>query len=738
MVMKKKSLEIFILYTIAFLLTWEWLRPLNTITHFLSMNIFLFFLILTFSYYFLNVPIYIRLIANSIYIFVAITIVHFQVSIFSGEALFLFIQSIINNGIHIFRAEWVEITDPFRTLLFFILLWLLVYLLNYWITVKMRLFYFLLFTVLFLIIMDTFFPYNAKFAIIRTFILGFFALGLLNFYRMINKNQVSITKRLKKKWIFLLGSVILLSTTVGIVVPKADPIWPDPIPFIKSYAEHHFIGSGGKKIQKVGYDEDDSRLGGPFIQDNSPVFIARSSDPQYWRVETKDVYTGKGWEKSEERKAITSFNDSIQMNSVRNEFLSEEAQLANVEYVDEVNHIIYPYGIYKLYTNVTDSENLDKSFGIDKLNEKFYWTEIMPSNYYTSYNPPSFEIYRLRELSESNYDGAVSESFYEQYTQLPETLPERVTDLAIQLTEEESNWYDKAKAIEQYLQSYEFTYDTVNVAIPDEDEDYVDQFLFETKTGYCDNFSTSMVVMLRSIGVPARWVKGYTPGLKVEEGNDKLDRYVITNNNAHSWVEAYLPNIGWVPFEPTKGFESPVDFYYDLSRVETESSEGETAENSQTPELDNQQSENDSEMDEETSDSEQTEEHITFSQMLLQYKNQLIGTLITVALVAVLMYLFRRKWIPYWLIFKHRKNQDDASFAQAYIGLLKQLKRFGLEKEEGETLRNFAKRVDKFFTGDDMIQLTFAYERFIYRQEDNPSGWNDLRKKWIRLLKRTK
>ena len=51
-----------------------------------------------------------------------------------------------------------------------------------------------------------------------------------------------------------------------------------------------------------------------------------------------------------------------------------------------------------------------------------------------------------------------------------------------------------------------------NVAVPGENEDYVDQFLFDTKRGYCDNFSTSMAVLLRTLGIPTRWVKGYTGG----------------------------------------------------------------------------------------------------------------------------------------------------------------------------------------------------------------------------------
>ncbi|WP_235842017.1 transglutaminase-like domain-containing protein [Neobacillus fumarioli] len=80
------------------------------------------------------------------------------------------------------------------------------------------------------------------------------------------------------------------------------------------------------------------------------------------------------------------------------------------------------------------------------------------------------------------------------------------------MTAGQTNWYDKAKAVEIYLSGPDYTYDQKNVAVPGKNDDYVDQFLFKTKRGYCDNFSTSMAVMLRSIGIPTRWVKGYIGG----------------------------------------------------------------------------------------------------------------------------------------------------------------------------------------------------------------------------------
>src|SRR5690606_34249781 len=101
------------------------------------------------------------------------------------------------------------------------------------------------------------------------------------------------------------------------------------------------------------------------------------------------------------------------------------------------------------------------------------------------------------------------------------------------------NQYEKVRAIEKYFSRNGFVYQISDVAVPGEEEDYVDQFLFDTKAGYCDNFSTSMVVMLRTLDIPARWVKGFTSGDIIESNiNDgEYDVYEVTNANAHSWVE---------------------------------------------------------------------------------------------------------------------------------------------------------------------------------------------------------
>jgi hypothetical protein len=102
-----------------------------------------------------------------------------------------------------------------------------------------------------------------------------------------------------------------------------------------------------------------------------------------------------------------------------------------------------------------------------------------------------------------------------------------------------------AETIESYLRT---TYHYApSVRAPPPGRDPVDFFLFDLKEDFCEYFASSMAVMLRELGVPARVVEGYTTGTL-----DPLSgKYVVKELDAHAWVEAYFPSYGWIEFEPT-------------------------------------------------------------------------------------------------------------------------------------------------------------------------------------------
>ncbi len=135
----------------------------------------------------------------------------------------------------------------------------------------------------------------------------------------------------------------------------------------------------------------------------------------------------------------------------------------------------------------------------------------------------------------------------DRYLQLPHELPQRIRDLAASWTEGAATDAEKAQRIIRRLEG-EYRY---SLAAPSGGkEDPVDHFLFTSKEGHCEFFSTSMVLLLRSAGVPARNVTGYVGGTYNRFGGF----YAVRHGDAHSWVEAWVEQgsgHGWVTFDPT-------------------------------------------------------------------------------------------------------------------------------------------------------------------------------------------
>ncbi len=130
-----------------------------------------------------------------------------------------------------------------------------------------------------------------------------------------------------------------------------------------------------------------------------------------------------------------------------------------------------------------------------------------------------------------------------EYLQLPNIDP-RIKALAESITARSTNDYDRASSIRIYLIAH-YAY-TLDLTGPHTD-DPLANFLFVRRAGHCEYFASAMTIMLRSIGVPARYVTGFLPG----EYNDVGGDYIIRGSDAHSWVEVYFPNYGWMTFDPT-------------------------------------------------------------------------------------------------------------------------------------------------------------------------------------------
>ncbi len=129
-----------------------------------------------------------------------------------------------------------------------------------------------------------------------------------------------------------------------------------------------------------------------------------------------------------------------------------------------------------------------------------------------------------------------------KYLQVP-VLDIRIPELARSFAGEGQPW-QRAQNIENQLRT-KFSYTLDLPAQPPADP--LANFLFERKRGHCEYFASAMTVMLRTIGIPARLVNGFQSGT----WNSLSNLYVIRASDAHSWVEAFLPNVGWTTFDPT-------------------------------------------------------------------------------------------------------------------------------------------------------------------------------------------
>jgi transglutaminase-like putative cysteine protease len=143
----------------------------------------------------------------------------------------------------------------------------------------------------------------------------------------------------------------------------------------------------------------------------------------------------------------------------------------------------------------------------------------------------------------------------ERYLQLPDDFSPKVRNYASQITFGQSNPYEKAQTVTTVLRA-QITYQP-NITLPPAGTDIMEWFLFEGRKGFCNYYATAEVLMLRSLGVPARLAVGFAQGEATEgaqrpgETEATTQEFSVYLKHMHAWPEIYFPGIGWVEFEPT-------------------------------------------------------------------------------------------------------------------------------------------------------------------------------------------
>ncbi|MFH1141743.1 MAG: transglutaminase-like domain-containing protein, partial [Chloroflexota bacterium] len=269
-----------------------------------------------------------------------------------------------------------------------------------------------------------------------------------------------------------------------------------------------------------------------------PVFSGYVSYPAYWKVRAYTSYSSGGWTTDD-----TVIEPALGQPPPLDDFGDPgPGEISYQVTVSSSTPYLYVPSANNSWVSVPAQVEKDDgaSASTDALSIRPK-KRLEPGDSYAGGFPMPFYPESILRSTDQEYPQWVKD----MYLELPASLPQRVRSLAIQLTKDATNPYDKAVAIEKYLRS-SYKYGSAT-SVPGFNEDRVDHFLFQSKVGHSDHFASAMAVMLRAAGIPARLVSGFGPGVVDEEGT----AFTVTESDQHSWTEAYMPQVGWIEFEPS-------------------------------------------------------------------------------------------------------------------------------------------------------------------------------------------
>jgi transglutaminase-like putative cysteine protease len=308
-----------------------------------------------------------------------------------------------------------------------------------------------------------------------------------------------------------------------------EPRAPRPLEVARATGlpQRHLIGSGPELSRRVVMVVETGEL--PEFPGDLELF-AEAPPRHYWRSLTYDRYLSRGWATSATESAEYEAGQPI--TEPEGDHLRTLRQ--RVQVIGEgVGSLVHVDGTLV---------SVDQEFEVAWRPPGEIFAASTPALVYRADSVyPSVTADQLRGAST-----VYPEWILARYLQLPENMPARVLALSRDLTATQPTPYDRAMAIEGYLR--EFPYN-LNVPMPGAGEDIADFFLFQIQEGYCDYYASSMVVLARAAGIPARLVIGYVSG----NYDPMTARYIVTEADAHAWPELYFPGYGWIEFEPTGG-----------------------------------------------------------------------------------------------------------------------------------------------------------------------------------------
>ncbi|HUT53250.1 MAG TPA: DUF3488 and transglutaminase-like domain-containing protein [bacterium] len=267
----------------------------------------------------------------------------------------------------------------------------------------------------------------------------------------------------------------------------------------------------------------------------------------YFRGNALEFFDGRAWSDNLGLKAMHRFSyqetvtlDKISSlaNSVKQEIILEPIETGILFGIPSINSVAVPFQ----FRAVLEYHNGYISLPLD--------TPVYDRVAYTVWSTPLPEGARaceeMRDRGAAGSGGAPEPA----YLSMPSGM-ERIADLARRVAGNDPSPCARAENIRQYLlMNYAYDLDTPSDAAPDP----ITDFLFNSRTGYCQHFATAMVLMLRGVGIPARIANGYLAGADW----NPIDNYLsVRESDAHTWVEMLLPAGRWIMFDPTPAAAPP-------------------------------------------------------------------------------------------------------------------------------------------------------------------------------------
>lgn len=462
-------------------------------------------------------------------------------------------------------------------------------------------------------------------------------------------------------------------------------------------AKYFFAEDSTYGLTFAGYGSEGKLGGSLFSSDQLQISIEgrKTNSPLYLAGTVYDTYTGTGWERNFKEKPYGGKEYSLRhkemVAALSNSNIDPEEQdrltqyrTCQIRYEGLKTSSLFLVPVTQqlmLPQNAVLSEEKADSPVLEKAQTVGFTYEIR-------YMEVDYAAQQMKKLlrqqawaEDAVFDQTLEgrERFIrENYLTLPENLPDRVYDLAAEITAGEDTDYDKLKSIEKFLSGY--AYSTQPKACP-QDRDFTDFFLYESDSGYCTYFATAMAVLGRCSQIPTRYVEGFVTA-KSREGKEKT--LSLTGSDAHAWVEAYIEHVGWVPFDPTPGYRELSDTPWNVpqkAQVSGNRAGGEKPGGEEKP----KEKETAGPVQETETEKGFMENGREMAAVFAETAGILLMLLLVLAAGTGMKYVYRKK--------KYEACPDDRKMVLLMKKVLEINGLYGFTMEQGETLEAFAVRV---------------------------------------------